>query len=118
MAAALLITLSENANAADDDSEHQSQNAQKILTTLNMVGINSKEVKDFVAETNSRVDNDHSYQITGDSFASGQWSLRYDPSMAIPNGRQLELRYTPDDSHVNIVVKTNMAVVGYHFKFE
>ena len=115
IAAALLITFTSSARAAGSP-EHKSTNAQKLLATLDLVGINSKEVVDFVTETDSRIDKKGSMAIAEDNAIGGKLSLRYDVT-SLPSGRQFELSYTPDDSHINITARTNKIEVGYHVRF-
>jgi len=115
IAAALLMSLALSAKAADSP-EQQSTNAQKLLATLNQVGINSKEVTDFVTETDSRIDKKGTMPLAEEDIMGGKLSFRYDVK-ALPSGRQFELRYTPDDSHVNVVARTNILQVSYHLEF-
>ena len=115
MAAVLLISLTGSAKAVDNP-EHKPTNAEKLLATLNLVGVNDKDVKDFITETDSHIDKQGTMALSESRVAGGKLSFRYDVK-GMPSGRQFELRYTPDDSHMNVVARTNILEVRYHLEF-
>ena len=115
IAAALLISLADSAKAVDNP-EHKSTNAQKLLATLDLIGINDKQVKDFVTETDSHIDKQGTMALSESQVMGGKLSFRYDVR-GLPSGKQFELRYTPDDSHMNMVARTNILEIRYHLEF-
>ena len=114
VASLLLIGLADVAAAADVP-EHNSPNAQKLLATLNMVGINNQDVQQFINNADSRVEHGYLYMAEGDAMG-GKLSLRYELGGGV-GSRQMELRYAPDDSHMQVTVRTNIALVGLHYEF-
>ncbi len=116
--AALLLTDTGNAVAADS-SEHQAKNAQKLLATLDLVGLNNKDIKQFVSDANTQVDGSY-FNLAGERAMGGRISLRYqlgtDASMSsYTSSRRLEFRYTPDSSHFEGIARTDLVLARYHF---
>ena len=113
--AALLLTTLTASNAAADDPEHLSKNAQKIVATLNMFGINDPQIRDFIAEANSHVKNGY-VNLATQEVMGGELSFRY--ALSVPGApRRLELNYAPEDSHVNVTARTDSFMVTYKLKF-
>jgi hypothetical protein len=121
VAAALLTCFTGSAKAADN-YEHKSGNAQKLLATLDQVGINSQKVKDFVNETNANLDGKGGLTLAERNVPGGKIVLRFafrNDMKDLPiSHRRLELRYTPTDyPNVNIIARTNLVMVRYHVEF-
>jgi hypothetical protein len=113
--AALLLTNLTGIAAAADTPEHPSKNAQKLIATLNALGINSPEVQDFMNEVNSHVENGY-FNFAQQDMMGGKLALRYPVSVpGIPH--RLELNYTPNDSHVAVTARTDGIMVSYKLKF-
>lgn len=116
VAAALLISFVNSANAAPKN-EHKVRNAQKLIATLEKLGINDKELKEFIATADSRIDNDGFLSLRETHTMGGKLALRCE-TRGLPSARKFELRYTPDNmSGVNVVARTNIVEVRYHLDF-
>ena len=116
VAAALLISLTVSANAAEMP-EHKIRNAQKLIATLDKVGINNKELRDFITDTDSHIDKNGFMSLRESNVMGGKLSL-YCDTKGLPTTRKFELRYAPTDApHVNVIAHTNMVEVRYHLEF-
>lgn len=116
VAALLLTNLAGNAAAAEDP-EHPSKNAQKLIATLNTLGLNSPEVREFVEDINSHVKNGY-FNFAQQEMLGGEFALRYRMrSSEFDTSKRLELSYTPEDSHTVITAQTNGIRVNYRLKF-
>ena len=113
--AALLLTVLTANKAAADDSGYPSKNAQKFLATLNSVGINNQEVRDFVEDANSHVENGY-LNLAKQDVLGGELALRY--GLNVPGQpRRLELHYAPEDSHFMATARTDSVKFEYRLKF-
>src|SRR5690349_17488538 len=74
--AALLLTGLTGIATAAENSEHRSKNAQKVLAVLNSLGMTDPDVKNFVAEVDSKVDDGY-LNFTRNEVAGGELTLRY-----------------------------------------
>ena len=122
VAALLLINLAGIAAAADLP-EHQSKHARNLLATLNLIGINSHEVQNLVADADTRIEKNYFY-LNEQEAIGGKWALRYrlgseDASVIPTSGsRRMELHYAPKDSHFEFKARTDGVTIGYHLKLE
>jgi hypothetical protein len=114
VAALLLICLAGMAAAAETN-EHASRNAEKILTILNSVGINDPQITQFIGRVDSHI-HDKYLDLSEERMMGGNLSFRYNMNNGIST-RQLELMYTPDDSHIQAIAKTDGITVNYKLKF-
>lgn len=115
IAAALLMSSLAGIAAAAENSEHPSKNAQKIIATLESVGINNKDVKAFISEANQYID--HGYlNLASRKMAGGKLTLRYQLSGGIST-RQVELHFVPENSNFEGIARTNLIMVRYHLEF-
>ncbi len=119
--AALLLTALSASIAAADSTEHTSKNAQKILATLNLIGVNDKEIQNFIEESNAKFENGY-LNLAQEEALGGKVTLRYGASeensidgRRMP--RKLELYYAPEDSHLSITARTSGIQACYKFKF-
>src|SRR5690348_2227754 len=116
VAALLLANLPATAVAADN-SGHPSKNAQKVVATLNMLGINSPEIKEFVDELNTHVKNGY-FNLTEEQALGGTFSLRY-PLNASGEPHRLQLNYSPEDMpHWNVTARRDSVMITYKLKFD
>jgi hypothetical protein len=114
VAALLLINL-DGIAAAADSPEHTSKRAQRVIATLNSLGINDPDVANFVGDVDSRVD--HGYlNLSQQKAMGGSISLRYKLGN-LPSPRQVDLMYAPDDSHLQATAGTSGVMLGYHLEF-
>jgi|GEM_PF-4795441 len=121
VAALLLFNLGGIAAAAEPP-EHKSKNAQKLLATLDSVGINSKEITALVNTAHSHVSHGYIY-LAEQKMMGGQVSLRYSVGGARKLGmqhssRRLELHYSPkNNDNLHVIAKTNLFLVRYHLEY-
>jgi len=114
--AALLLMSLVSIAAAAENLEHQSKNAQKLIATLDSVGINDQDVKNFITETDSHVDHGYLY-LSQEKVMGGNLALRYQLG-SMPSSRHVELNFTPEDApHIQLNARTDMVRVGYHLDF-
>ena len=115
-AAALLFSYMSSANAAPNP-EHKSRNAQKIIATLDKLGINHKVVRDFVTETDSHIKRKGYFTLRETNIAGGRLSLQCQ-TRGFPTARKFELIYEPEYApHFNITARTNGIEMRYHLDF-
>lgn len=121
VAALLLANLAGIATAADI-YEHNSNHARKLIATLNSLGINSKQVREFISDIDASVNHENkTLSLAGHEVPGGHVMLRYRFG-AVPVGSQshkrLELAYQPQNvPHLEVVARTDSIMVSYHFKF-
>lgn len=115
VAALLLVNLEGIAAAADPPSEHRSKHAQKLIATLDSVGINNRDIQQFITSADSHVDKGYFY-LTQQEAAGGNMSLRYRLG-GRPSIRQMELHYAPENSRVELSAHTHSVRVSYQFEF-
>jgi len=115
-AAALLFSYVSSANAAPNP-EHKSRNAQKLIATLDKIGINHKVVRDFITETDSHIKRKGYVTLRETHLASGRLSLQCQ-TRGFPTARKFELLYEPEYApNFNVVARTNGIEVRYHLDF-
>lgn len=121
VAALLIINLGGNAAAAEPP-EHKSKNAQKLIATLDSVGINRKEIKDLITAAHSHVSHGYIY-LAEKKIGGGHLSLRYSIGGASKLGmqhssRKLELHYSPKKmNNLHFIAKTDLFLVRYHLEY-
>jgi len=113
VAALLLTGLPTVAAAADNLNEQQSKNAQKVLATLNTLGITDPDIKDFITESNKHIQDGY-LNLNEEKMWGGNVALRY--QLDGISSKRLELSYTPDDSHIHCTLKRDGLMVQYHLK--
>jgi hypothetical protein len=113
--ALLLSATVGNPAAAAEDPEHQSKNARKVLAVLGTIGINDPEVKSFISGIDKHV-KDGYLMLDERHIAGGTLVLHYElkPSAT---ARQLELKFTPDNSNWVATARPNEVMVRYSYKF-
>jgi hypothetical protein len=114
VAALLLTSFASEATAAEEPGQHKSKSAQKVLATLNLLGMNDKDVQNLVSQADQNIDNGYFY-LSETKTMGGKLCLRYDLSAV--STRQVELRFAFDDSPVEFTARTNIAQVRYHHDF-
>ncbi|MDE3016757.1 MAG: hypothetical protein KGI29_07580 [Pseudomonadota bacterium] len=118
--AALLLANLAGIAAAADTYEHSSKHAQKLMATLDSLGIDNPQVRKFVSEVDAHIDNGY-LNLAGRDAPGGSIMLRYRFAAALPSGlsnRRLELAYQPQDvPHLEVVARTDGVTISYHFKF-
>ena len=113
---ALLLCAMAGIAKAEDTPGPQSRDARKLLATLDKFGINSSEVRNLVGEIDTHMDDNRMLKLAGTGVPGGRLSFSYHVT-DMPSTRQFELRYTPDDSHVSVVARSNIIEIGYHLRF-
>ena len=120
--AALLLFNLVGIAAAAEPPEHKSKSAQKLLATLDSVGINSKEVRDLISTAQSHVSHGYIY-LAEKKMLGGNVSLRYSIGGSAKLGmshssRRLELHYSPKNNNkLHFIAKTVLFLVRYHLEY-
>jgi hypothetical protein len=95
--------------------EHQSKGARKVLTLLGSVGIEDAKIKSLVKDMDTRVKD--GYLMLGEErVPGGAFKLHYELAGGL-RARQLELRFTPDDSNWRATARTDGVMVSYTHRF-
>lgn len=120
VAALLLTGLTElvaehEAIAAVENSEQHSKNAQKVLIILKNLGISDPDIKDFIDRVDSR-SHDGYLHLTEEKAMGGKFELKYELDSRV-SARQLQLTYTPNESRVQAIARTDGITVNYHLRF-
>lgn len=120
--ALLLLTAMTGVAAADDKiqtgnplAEPQTKKVRKIYVILNSIGVNSPEVKQFIESVDARVDNGY-LMLREERVANGTLTLHYELSGGL-RAKQIELRFTPDDSNWQATARPDAVMVNYKLKF-
>jgi len=111
----LLATVATPAYAADP-AEPQSKNARKVLAVLGTIGINDPQVKSFISGIDKHIKNGY-LQLAEERVAGGTLVLHYDINGTKITSKQIELRFTPDDSNWVATARPNEVMVRYSYKF-
>jgi hypothetical protein len=114
--AALLLTGQANvAVAAEEEKPQHSKNAVKVLATLDMLGINNKEIRDMLTAVDSRIEKGY-LNIAEEKVMGGRLLLHY--KLSGKQGiKQLELMYAPEDSNAEVRASTRGVMFNYKLKF-
>lgn len=120
VAALLLFNLGGIAAAAEPP-EHQSKSAQKLIATLESVGINRPEIKNFIQSADTHVSHGYFY-IAERKMMGGKVALRYVMSHGnigpTYSNRRLELHYSPNSNdRVHFIARTDLVMFRYHLEY-
>lgn len=99
-----------------------------MFAVLGSIGLNNKDVRDFVDEVDSRVDKNFVNFAERKTPGGGKFKLRYNmgprTSLTGPNlggrlsTRRFELSFQPSEtSHFEYTAGTNRLMVNYHLEF-
>jgi len=103
------------AAAAAEIPEQPSKNAQKVLDTLNTLGINDPDIKEFILDVDAHRGN--GYKLAEDNVIGGELSIRYQFDQdTTDTHHRLQLVYTPKDSHIQCTASGHGVMIGYHLK--
>lgn len=98
----------------------QPQKGRKLSVLLNSLGANNKDVMQFVDDMRSHAKEGH-INFAERNMMGGKVALRYtlDDEVNSRMGirKQVELSYTPKDSHFEAVAGPHQIMIGYHYKF-
>lgn len=120
VASLLLTTVTEVARAddflpRDPSAQPKIEKSRKIDIFLNAIGANGTEVKRLVDAVDGRV-HDGYLHLGEERVPGGKLVLHYELSGGV-RAKQLELRFTPDDSHWQATARTDAVMVNYKLKF-
>ncbi len=113
--AALLLTGSVRVAVAAEEPEHQSKNARKIVVMLASMGISHPDVVGLVQTVDNHMDKG-GLRIAEERFGDNTAILRYRPQNGL-GLKNMELKFTPDNSNFEITAHTNSVRINYGFKF-
>lgn len=121
--ALLLLNLLGNPAAAAETPEHQSKHARQLLAALSAAGINHPDIKEFVSNVDSHIDDGYLTFAERD-VPGGKLKVRYqlNPSYILGTqsgamSKRVELNYAPDNSNWEATVGVDRALVTYRVKF-
>lgn len=115
--ALLMLMPVSNAAAADEATEQRNKRAQKVLATLEMLGIAHPEIKNLVMEAQEHVEEDGYFYIADHKMEEGRVALRFE-YRGVPKLRQLQLSYVPKDSNYSLTATTRGVMLRYHYEFK
>ena len=99
---------------ADDDTERKAKRAERVLASLDSLGIQNSNISHLVRQVSDRTEKGYIY-LTQEEMANGRVALRYDTGM--PNVKRMELAYTSDDKRTEIVASTRGVMFRYKYAF-
>ncbi len=119
-ASLLLATLADVALADDNKTgtslmQPQTKKVRKVEVILNSLGINSAEVRQFIDAVDERVEGGY-LNLAEDRIAGGRIVLHFQLGGGV-TAKQLELKYTPDNSNWEATARTNAVMVNYRLQF-
>ncbi len=101
------------------DATLKQKKVEKLLAMLRSLGISDPQITSFANEINERHKDGyfmlHQERIET-PMSNGSLTLRYATEGKI-GIRQLELNYTPDNSHTEYSLRSNAAMVKYKLRF-
>ncbi len=115
VAALLLMVVPEMAVAAQDEPEHKSKNARKALIILGHMGVDSREVREFVQTIDSRIEGDY-FTIRKERIENGTIRLHYRLGEGV-RLKNIELQYAPDNSNWTATARPDSVMLNYSYKF-
>ncbi len=114
--------------AAAENPEHldkyanapiKQKKVEKLLAMLRSIGISDPQITSFANEINER-HKDGYFMLREERIetpmSEGNLTLRYATDRGV-GIRQLELNYSPDDSHTEYSIRSNSAMVTYKLHF-
>lgn len=100
----------------DPGSAKREARAEKIIATLDKLGLNDSTVNRLVSQASERTKGGYFY-LTEEEVDTGKVSLRYATGGGL-NMRQMELAYVSDDKHYQVTASTQGVMVRYRHSFK
>ena len=128
--AALLLTILGNVAAAAEKPKYlpkdreedltllnkrNSPKIEKILMTLKTFGISDPAIAEFATTVDTRTSGGY-FLIHEEKMLGGSLKLRYALKPSIGT-KQLELRFTPEESHMEYIMRKNSVMAVYSYSF-
>ena len=113
--ALLTAVLGHGAALADDAAGEPSDKARKVAIILEKIGLDSPEIMQLAEYVDERTDNGY-LRLGEERVMDGTLALNYELHGGISKD-QLELKFTPDDSHFTYTASPQAAMVRYQLKF-
>ncbi len=102
--------------AAENESANKSSDtAKKAVVVLASVGLDSPEALHLVKYVDENTAGGY-LKLAEERTMGGTLKLHYELSGGISK-KQMELRFTPDDSHFTYTARPKEAMVNYRFRF-
>lgn len=114
LAVTALLAASVGPVAAAELPGKQSENARKALILLGNIGLDSKEMRELVQRIEDRPDRRY-LPLAEEKVVGGKLTLHYELSGV--RGKNLELRYSLDNSNWMATARTSGVMVSYRLKF-
>jgi hypothetical protein len=117
--AALLLTNLMGVAAAADHPEQKSKksdHARNTLIVLGHMGLDTKEISEFVTYVDERVEGGR-FRIAEERIMGGKLSLSIKLNSSGDTPRGPELRFTPDDSDWDCTANLKGVMVNYKITF-
>lgn len=103
------------ANAEEAPTNKPTKRTQKVLKVLDRMGIADPRLSSLVETVEANTRNGYIF-LAQERVADGNLALRYDTGGL--KLRQLELAYTPDDSHYEVRANSRGIMLHYHYEFD
>lgn len=103
------------ASEPPEEKDSKTSKAEKVIVVLAAVGLDTKEVKGIVRYVDENT-NDGYFRIAEERTGEGTLKLHYALEGGV-SSKQVELRYTPDDSNFLYTARRTGAMVQYQLKF-
>ncbi|MCE2926324.1 MAG: hypothetical protein LW823_01575 [Rickettsiales bacterium] len=94
--------------------QQQSSAAKRTTEILDAVGLNVPIVQELIETVDEHT---HHGYLSLSERRVGEGTLKFHYEMEGLSGKNLELRYTPDDSHVTYTARPDEAMVRYQLRF-
>jgi hypothetical protein len=114
--AALLLTNLPGMAAAADFPEHTSKHARQTMVVLGHMGIDNKEVAEFVDYVDQRIDHGY-FRIAEEHTLGGMVRFSYKFQTTTSARRGLVLTFSPDDSNWEYTASSNLIMANYRIHF-
>ena len=115
--AALLTWLMVSPATADDKTEQRNKRTQKVLATLQMLGIADPRLNSIVSSATSRIEKDGFFYVADKKMEEGRLALRFE-CRGMPKATKMQLAYVPKDSNYVVTANTRGLMINYHYSFK
>jgi hypothetical protein len=117
--AALILSCYGTMAVAAEEPEHKEKSkvAHQSIAMLEAIGLNHPEIAEFIDYVDQHVDNGD-LRIAEEHRMGGMFKLHYQLTGGdVDSKKQIELKFTPDDSHMEYTARPNAVMANYRLKF-
>jgi hypothetical protein len=113
--AALLLTSFSQVAIAAEKTEHQSNNAHRVIIVLDSMGVNNPTIRDFIGHIDDHIQDGY-LTLSEQKVMNGKLMLHYQLNGKI-GSKQLEMKFTPDNSHMEYTATSHQIMATYTIHF-